>query len=1071
MKPLSLILSLAAGVLSAAPFPDIPSRIGTHQYAAVCAVEGGGEFTSRFLIEAVRTSFGSNVVCIPAGAWGERDYIARERIDVPAVIVYARDGREVLRMRATNVQAVGAGIAKFCTPRAPIPDVDAAAVDRIIMRRIAGDERALAELMNSADTVASQCPSFAAASWLKKAALAETELAKPTRRFLLKRRVRQQIVIVPDTASFYEELSRWNDETIYPILIGNSHLSVLFAEAFGARLVMQTAPSGSGADADAVLRSCMNAVSKQKVHSADVRAVNERMITLSGNKPIGIVIIDPDSPCAPAGAALAAARGEPIYLRPSFGAFTNILTRTGAEAIRADIERFAASLAVPYRAFGDCDGITLAADAPFRYRADDGDPERGERVLDDLIDEADGFPWGVTGRLIGDAPSSVYRAMCSIFLSPKEALFFSRYSSTSEPWRTYSPTRAPDTMRTVMRTRTVRAEDATLNRWHEEMAGGNTANVLFINSSGGSHEWSVFKGTATSEDIPATLPAMIHIIHSGSASRPLDPTSILGRWLSNGAYAYYGSMAEPMLEAFTPPDRIAALTKRGYPLALASRAIIGRYSYPWRLFFTGDPLTLVSQDIARVAELDTKGRTPRTDAEALLFGALYRGAWNEALITATNMRDALVYNAALYAYAKTGGTHLVAALATNRAAPALWPMNMLAAAVVYRRAAATGSIEGALNAYRFSHDARIMGILARTCADDRLRWGDFEALVISNASRSQPVLSLFTAYFSGAVRPDAEEFLLRFAPYTKGVKDIAPIIAAYACRSTNISAFALRATDILSAKGDKENASAMIASLMPYLLLCKDHQGMDAAAARLAARSASSDTVRYYTLLAAARHTRDPALLGSEISNGAAYLLDEARILRGEPPARSAVALPLIPGANFRIDGVIEYAWTNAGMIRFGEPASEIRIAADHERVYVAGTLARSGKAPFIAKAAARDGAAWEDESVELFFDAARDYRSVHQIIITVKGVLFDYLSYDRTWNGDIRSAVKETASGWTFEMAIPRNDLFPAGLTAGDVFGFNAVRNTPPAEGKRRWVDCGAANHNAREYGYCIVR
>ena len=68
---------------------------------------------------------------------------------------------------------------------------------------------------------------------------------------------------------------------------------------------------------------------------------------------------------------------------------------------------------VPYKNYGiDLDGITLAIDLPYRYKALETEAEKGIRVTDDFIDTNDsGFPWGIAGRLIGDESSSIYRAI------------------------------------------------------------------------------------------------------------------------------------------------------------------------------------------------------------------------------------------------------------------------------------------------------------------------------------------------------------------------------------------------------------------------------------------------------------------------------------------------------------------------------------------------------------------------------------------------------------------------------------------------------------------------------------
>jgi hypothetical protein len=81
------------------------------------------------------------------------------------------------------------------------------------------------------------------------------------------------------------------------------------------------------------------------------------------------------------------------------------------------------------------------------------------------------------------------------------------------------------------------------------------------------------------------------MIHSFSAADPADPGTIGGRWLTQGAFVYFGSVYEPYLQAFRKPGLVADLVVRGVPLSAALRQgesePLGR---PWRLVFLGDPL-------------------------------------------------------------------------------------------------------------------------------------------------------------------------------------------------------------------------------------------------------------------------------------------------------------------------------------------------------------------------------------------------------------------------------------------------------------------------------------------------
>ena len=81
------------------------------------------------------------------------------------------------------------------------------------------------------------------------------------------------------------------------------------------------------------------------------------------------------------------------------------------------------------------------------------------------------------------------------------------------------------------------------------------------------------------------------MIHSFSAADPADPATIAGRWLTQGAFVYYGSVNEPYLLAFRPASVVAELAAAGVPMAAALRqSEVEPFGRPWRLIYLGDPL-------------------------------------------------------------------------------------------------------------------------------------------------------------------------------------------------------------------------------------------------------------------------------------------------------------------------------------------------------------------------------------------------------------------------------------------------------------------------------------------------
>ena len=84
--------------------------------------------------------------------------------------------------------------------------------------------------------------------------------------------------------------------------------------------------------------------------------------------------------------------------------------------------------------------------------------------------------------------------------------------------------------------------------------------------------------------------------HSNSARNPKDNDTVCGRWLSNGAYAYYGAIREPHAQSFNRSEIVAQSILRSQPLGKAftqKTHLIPRFTLPWRLVYIGDPLLSV----------------------------------------------------------------------------------------------------------------------------------------------------------------------------------------------------------------------------------------------------------------------------------------------------------------------------------------------------------------------------------------------------------------------------------------------------------------------------------------------
>ncbi|MFP3386816.1 hypothetical protein, partial [Tritonibacter sp. SIMBA_163] len=79
----------------------------------------------------------------------------------------------------------------------------------------------------------------------------------------------------------------------------------------------------------------------------------------------------------------------------------------------------------------------------------------------------------------------------------------------------------------------------------------------------------------------------MYLIHSFSATRPDDVNTVAGRWLNYGVYAYVGSVDEPYVTGFVPPEAMIARLSRQVPFLVSSRYVD---TPPWKITTIGDPL-------------------------------------------------------------------------------------------------------------------------------------------------------------------------------------------------------------------------------------------------------------------------------------------------------------------------------------------------------------------------------------------------------------------------------------------------------------------------------------------------
>jgi hypothetical protein len=427
-------------------------------------------------------------------------------------------------------------------------------------------------------------------------------LNKARARWLLRpgpiRRVADVVVLVPDLPTFFQAVAEWDETRFFPVLIEDAESTPGFLRSFRPdRIVRWPPPPGaSGLHGDALWREATQCVGRAWVPetATDSGPPGDRVPRFeSGPTPPGIVLSEPESPQLAGAVALAAGRFQPMLRWTVPGTTEKILSAAQARVLADDLRRKAASLTGKVDSLGDnCDFLTLAGPWPYRYTSDDV-LAPGLNCLDDTLGYTDetGHRWAYTGRLTGDMAQSVYQAMCGLFIQPSRATLFSTYGE-GLPWAPYDPANAARQFENDLDVTLLDRTHAGRDGWLATLGGRIRSQLIVVNSSGGAtsfHLTGALRGRT--DDVPAADPSAVVFIHSGSAANPYNPSTIAGRWLANGAFAYYGSTYEPFVTAFRTPRLVLELLRRQVPLAAAvERYETEAFGQPWRLILVGDPL-------------------------------------------------------------------------------------------------------------------------------------------------------------------------------------------------------------------------------------------------------------------------------------------------------------------------------------------------------------------------------------------------------------------------------------------------------------------------------------------------
>ncbi len=435
-----------------------------------------------------------------------------------------------------------------------------------------------------------------------------------------------RVVIVPDEATYLDEISRWSLAGRWPVLIEDNFFTPMFVRAFGPESVVRRSaaaplPADRASQQAAVAQAISNAWRPPQGGMSDPSAATAGASMVAptepstlpplqafkavGFEPCGMVFASMGDPAWTAAVVLAAAHGQPIgWIDQNLGAPWSSMPAATVVELSDTIERAVAATGLSWPKLGDAvDAVTLCRTASgraivppgARFKLPEGasvKPDEAVSLTDALCRNADGSRWGVAGWIFGDSTRSAYVAMSALFLDRTSALCFNSYPSDGQ-WGRYGMGDAVELFRQAgLEVTLIDGPQATGAAWINMAMGGIRPDVLLVNSSGNVDFFELWSKTRMRpEQVPiANRPLAMQFIHSWSLGSPEVVDTVGGRWLDHGVYAYVGSVWEPFLSAFVPPALFTERFINLVPFGWCARWTDGPMDALWRVTVIGDPL-------------------------------------------------------------------------------------------------------------------------------------------------------------------------------------------------------------------------------------------------------------------------------------------------------------------------------------------------------------------------------------------------------------------------------------------------------------------------------------------------
>ncbi|MFZ4722024.1 MAG: hypothetical protein ACOYMI_02600 [Phycisphaerales bacterium] len=427
--------------------------------------------------------------------------------------------------------------------------------------------------------------------------------------------VEDRVVLVPDEATFLDELSRWSPKARWPILIEDDIYAPMFVRAFAPKRIVRRTDRIAAAKDPAALKTAIDRAVIRAFGGDPNSQSPAQAMEAARMSPTGIAAYTHADAAFVAAAALAAGHGMlPMQLDGNFGAPNDRMDAATFGKLDGVVSGLFEAAQLPFQSMGDtldalvlCRATALQATPdlpPDRIPALPGVPavKPGEPVAttDALCRGPNGQRYAVAGSIFGSGARSAYAAMCSLFLARTSLLTVDCYGDVQQ-FAAYGLSGISDGLgQAGFQVTECVGTEARLPAWRDRLLAGFNTDLLFMNTSGNAEFFDLGvpgQTTAANRGGPGDIPVLskplaLHLIHSFSQQQPANRETLGGRWLEAGVYAYVGSVHEPYLPAFVQPRQVLERLINAVPFAVAARQWDGPFALPWRVQVLGDPLML-----------------------------------------------------------------------------------------------------------------------------------------------------------------------------------------------------------------------------------------------------------------------------------------------------------------------------------------------------------------------------------------------------------------------------------------------------------------------------------------------